>query len=120
MFLDQKLHLDNGYFCQVSTDFWDDLGANIEISMMHEQKQGKIRYVGIFQNVRKSMLVVEYFIANCNQICDPKMGGIDIIYKGPVWETYRWLLGVSQKESKYTSLVQMENTFWMLEEMNRI
>ena len=117
-----KCQFIGGIFESIRDQACSDLQQflNIEISMMHEQKQGKIRYVGIFQNVRKSMLVVEYFIANCNQICDPKMGGIDIIYKGPVWETYRWLLGVSQKESKYTSLVQMENTFWMLEEMNRI
>ena len=70
--------------------------------------------------MRKALFVVEYFIANCNQICDGKIGGYAIINRDLVMKTYTWLFAVSRKEPKYTNLVLMENTYWMLEEMNRI
>lgn len=91
-----------------------------ELAVMEEQKQNKIRYAGVFANVRKALFVVEYFIANCNQICDGKIGGYTIINRDLVMKTYTWLFAVSRKEPKYTNLVLMENTYWMLEEMNRI
>ena len=66
------------------------------------------------------MFVLEYFIANCNQICDRQLGGYGIIKQDLVLKTYMWVLGVSQKEPKYTKLVLMENTHWMLEDLQRI
>ena len=66
------------------------------------------------------MLVVEYLVASCNLVCDQKVGGYDIIKKSLVLKICDWLLAVSNRDPKYTNLVQMENTFWMMEEIQRI
>ena len=91
-----------------------------EFQLINEQKLGKIRYVGVFQNVKKAMLVVEYLVASCNLVCDQKVGGYDIIKKSLVLKICDWLLAVSNRDPKYTNLVQMENTFWMMDEIQRI
>ena len=66
------------------------------------------------------MLVTEYLVASCNLVCDQNVGGYDIIKKCLILKTFDWLLAVSTRDPKYTSLVQMENTFWMMEEIERI
>ena len=64
--------------------------------------------------------MIEYLIASSNLVSDQRVGGYDIIKKCVVLKTCEWLLAVSTRDPKYTNLVQMENTFWMIEEIHRI
>ena len=80
-----------------------------------------IRYVGIFENVKRATQAIRYMLTICKSNCCRKLSGETLIYEGIVSKLITWLVNISganpAKYGKYTNLVLMENTFFILEEM---
>ena len=70
------------------------------------------------------MLAVKYIFANCRSFYCVKMSGDTIIYGEIVSKVLNWISQVGQaslnKQGKYTQLMLMENTFYMLDELTNL
>ena len=66
------------------------------------------------------MMAVQYMVALCRNYVDAKTSGESLLYKNLCSKLLSWLMKVANanpKYGKYTNLVLMENTYYIVEEL---
>ena len=100
---------------------------NEELKLLEESSYPKgfsginIRYVGVFENVKRAIMVIRYMLSLCKINICKKTSDKTLIYNGIVAKVLTWLANVANanpgKYGKYSNLFLMENSFYILEEL---
>lgn len=83
----------------------------------------KIRYIGVFMNIKRAMDAIRYMFSLCSTKFCPKTSGDSIISEAICSKVLVWLDRVvksNPKNSKYVNLVLLENSFYICEELSSL
>jgi hypothetical protein len=93
-----------------------------ELSLLDSQLN--IRYIGVITSVRKSLLVIEYMTKSLCPTIDRAESVSDntLIWDSLMERLLAWLVEKCEQKGneKYTNLVIMENTFYMLQMLGKL
>lgn len=81
--------------------------------------QVNIRYIGILEPVKKIMIIIEYLIVLTPHL-QHKTIGSKVINQILLKHIGEWLLKITQSKPKYTDLVVLENSHYILDTLAKL